>query len=346
MWCRGSAALKSLLSKRCFINMEQKRNAQVSIVGAANEIGSNLALLLKQNRYITRLNLYDDDEKVLRIGAELSEIPKGPVITSYSGNSFLPASIRFSHLIIMVSRVPRRPGYTRDQMLEVNAPSVQKLCRTMADINPDAFLAISTNPINSIIPLASSLLFRYSAYDAAKIFGITHIDTCRARAFASKALNVNPRHLHIPVIGGHSDQTIIPLFSNITPSHYKVDPCQADTLTRLVKKAGMEVINHKLGIDSATLAMAWSINEFVDNILQAMYGDYVVVNSYTSNPHYGTRFFSGPTRVGCYGIVETCNSNFNMTEYEKHILGNAVTDINKDVARGEEYARVIAEVKN
>ncbi|XP_022116146.2 malate dehydrogenase-like [Pieris rapae] len=341
MFSRSLVAVKSYFSKSCILK-EHRRNAQVSIIGAANGIGSNLALLLKRNNNITRLNLYDDSERVLSIGSDISALPGGPRVATYSGYSFLPASIRSSHLILMVSRIPRKPGYTRDQMLAANAPAVQRLCKTIAEINPDAVLAISTNPINSILPFASSLLFKYCAYDAAKIFGITQIDTARAKAYAAKTLNVNPRHLYVPVIGGHSDETIVPLFSNMTPTHYKLDSCQADTLTKLVKKSGMEVVRNKHGVDSSTLAMAWSINEFVENMVEALYGATTVVNTFTANPHFGTRFFSGPTKIGCYGIVETCGANFHMSEYERFILGNAITHLNKEVGLGEEYARMEA----
>lgn len=328
-----------LLSKSYLLN-DQRRNAQVSIIGAANGIGSNLALLLKQNNNITRLNLYDDSERVVSIGSDLSELPGGPQVAAYSGHSFLPASIRSSHLIVMVSRIARKPGYTRDQMLAANAPAVRRLCKSMAEVNPEAVLAISTNPINSILPFASSLLFKYCAYDAAKIFGITQIDNARAKAYAAKALNVNPRHVHVPVIGGHSDETIVPLFSNIAPTHYKLDLYQADTLTKLVKTAGMKVIRTKQGTDSATLAMAWSINEFVQNMIEALYGGATIVNSFTANPHFGTRFFSGPTKVGCYGIIETCGSNFKLSEFERSVLGNAISQLNKEVSLGEDYARL------
>ncbi|CAK1551915.1 unnamed protein product [Leptosia nina] len=342
MFSSASAPVKRVLSKFNYLSINHKRHAQVSIIGAANGIGSNLALLLKQNHNIKRLNLYDDSERVIPIGADIAELPGVARVTTYCGHSFLPASIRSSHLIVMVYRIPRRPGYNRSQMLAANAPAVQRLCRSIADVNPQAFLAISTNPINSIIPFASALLFKYCAYDAGKIFGITHIDTIRAKAYVAKTLNINPGNLDIPVIGGHSDETIVPLFSSMSPSHHRLDTCQADTLTKLVKKAGMEVIRNKQGIDSSVLAMAWSVNEFVGSLVDALSGGTTTVNALTSNPHHGTRFFAGPTTVGCYGIVETCGANYEMSEYERYLLGNAITTLNKEVMLGEDYARMEA----
>ncbi|XP_034825576.1 malate dehydrogenase-like [Maniola hyperantus] len=331
--------------KQPFMQNCQKRHVQISIIGAASEVGKNTVLLLKQNHHINKLHLYDDNNSVLGLGLELSHTPGGPTISAFSEEHTLPDAIRNAHLVVMVSRIPRKLGSTREQMLATNALPVQRLCKTISNTNPDAFLAFSTNPINSIVPFASALLFHYNAFCSHKIFGITHIDTARARTLLAKTLNVNPRSINVPVIGGHSDETIIPLFSNITPSHYRVKPCQDDTLTRLLTKCGTEVLNHKLGNDSAVLAVAWSINEFVEKIIEALYGGYVIVNSYTSNPHYGTKFFSGPTKVGSLGIVETC-TNLPMSDFERRLLERAVPIINRDVAQGEEHVQVVETAPN
>ncbi|CAG9563029.1 unnamed protein product [Danaus chrysippus] len=341
--CLQRTQLKSLCSVKNYV---QRRNVQISIVGAASDIGKNVALLLKRNPYITRLHLYDDNNIVKGIGLELEQIPGGPKVASFSGDPFLSAAIRYSNLVLLVSRTPRKLGFSREQMLATNAIPVYKLCKVLSYQNSDAFFAISTNPINSIIPFANLLLKNCNAHNPFKLFGITHIDTTRARAFISNTLNVNPRHLYVPVIGGHSDETIVPLFSNLCPSHYSVGHCEADTLTRLIKKSGTEVLNRKHGSDSSTLAMAWSINEFVQNLIEALYGNYVVVNSYTANPHFGTKFFSGPTKVGPEGVIETCNKTFHMSDYETKLLERAIPIINKDVAEGEAHVSVLESARS
>ncbi|KAM3968062.1 LOW QUALITY PROTEIN: malate dehydrogenase, mitochondrial [Aphomia sociella] len=305
------------------------RNIQVSIIGAANDVGAHLALLLKQNNKITTLNLYDDDEKVKGIGLELGHIPGGPIVSACAGDIFLPGAIRGANLILLVTRIPRKPGVTRDQMLAANAPAILKLCRVIADRNPDVFFAISTSPINSIVPFTSTLLYGYYSYNPFKIMGITHIDTARSRYFAADALRINPRHIQIPVIGGHSEETIVPF-----------DLCQVDTLTRLVRKAGTEVIKNKFGCGSSAVALAWSINEFADNILDAINGGEAIVNCYSVNPHFGTRYFSGPTVIGPNGIIRTC-CDFPMSDYESFVLNSSVPALNQDIELGENYVKVM-----
>ncbi|XP_022829283.1 uncharacterized protein LOC111358396 [Spodoptera litura] len=319
----------------------QIRNIQASVIGAAGEVGSNLSLLLKQNNKLLRLQLYDDDEKIMGTAMELSLLPGGPEVTAFVGNNNLHAAVRGSDLIVMVHRVPRKPGNTREQMLAANAPALHKLCRAMSDENPTAFFAIATIPLNSLVPFASALLYKYGTYNPFKVFGVTHIDTARARTYAANALNVSSRNLFLPVIGGHSDDTVIPLFSNITPVDYSIDPCQADSLTRLLRKAGTEIVFQKQGSEAAVLGVARSINEFCDLIFDAVCGSEVIVNSYTANPNFGTRFFSGPTTVGPYGIISRPCQEFTFNDYESFLLGASVPVINNDVSIGERYVQYV-----
>ncbi|CAK1578517.1 unnamed protein product [Parnassius mnemosyne] len=319
------------------------RNIQVSIIGAVCDIGANLALLLKRNNKISRLHLYDNYEKVNAIGLELSHLPGGPHISSFVGECMLSSSIRYSDLVVMVDRIARKPGNVREQMIPSNTPLVYKLCKVMCEQNSNAILAISTSPINSIVPFASALLYKYGSYNPFKVFGITHLDVARVRTLTASALQVNPTKIYVPVIGGHSDETIVPLFSNISPNCYTLDEPKTDMLTKLLRKSGTEVVNKKLGIGSATLAMAWSVNEFVDCILDAIRGAEVMVNAYTANPHFGTKYFSGPTLVGSNGIIQPC-FDFSMSDYEHTLLNTALPIINRDVIKGEQHVQIFESI--
>lgn len=324
-----------LLSKLISNQWQSSRNVQVSVIGAAGKVGSNLALLLKHNHNIRHMKLYDDDVTVKGIGCELNQLPEGPSVTGYSGHHELADAIRESDIIAMVGRHARKPGYTRSEMMASNSHPVLMLCKTMVEENSNAFLAISTNPVNSMVPFATALFQQFKCYNPYKLLGITNIDSARSRAVAAQVLKINPENFHIPVIGGHSDQTIVPLFSNIKP-YYDVEMRQADTLTRIVRKAGTEVVLRKKVTDSATLAMAWSVNEFLEDLLQADKGNEVYLNCFTANPFFGTIFFSGPTKVGPEGVMETFY-NYPMTEFESYLLNSAVPKLNKEIEEGEAH---------
>ncbi|KAG6450785.1 hypothetical protein O3G_MSEX006734 [Manduca sexta] len=339
----SSKILSTFLPKLCKINVGTyvpQRNVQVSIIGAAGEVGANVALLVKQNLKVKKLQLYDDNEKVIGIGYELNHISGGPPVFTYAGDSCLGTAIQLSDLVVMVARIPRKPGNTRYQMIGANAPGVLRLCRAMADKNNHALFAIATNPVNSLLPFATALMFKYGCYNPFKLFGVTNIDSARSRAYAASVLGVSARDLYVPVIGGHSDETTVPLYSNLTPSQFQLDACQGETLTRLVRKAGTEVVNHKDGTESATLAVAWAINEFIEALVDAILGNEVMVHCYTANPHYGTRFFSGPTKIGQDGIIQT-SRDLPMSDHENYLLNCSIPVLNQEVIHGEEFVQYI-----
>lgn len=102
------------------------RTIQISVIGAAGDIGSNLAMLLKFNDKVTKLHLYDNDEKVRGVALELAYIPRGPAVAAFAGEQQLPSAVRDSKLVLMVSRVARKLGNTREQMLASNAPPFKR----------------------------------------------------------------------------------------------------------------------------------------------------------------------------------------------------------------------------
>ncbi|XP_063530855.1 malate dehydrogenase, mitochondrial-like [Cydia strobilella] len=329
-----------LLKQRQCRHVLRVRNVHISVIGAGNDVGLNLGLLLKTNQKVTRLRLYDDDDKIYGVGCELNNIPGGPAVESFAGDQQLALALRGADVVALVARTPQKIATTPHQMIIENAPAIQKVCYTIANHNPEALFAISTDPINCIVPFASALLSMYNCYNPFKVFGITHIDTARSRAFAGKMLDVDPKIIRVPVVGGHSDKTIVPLFSNLEPSCYSISSEQADMLTRFVRTADKDVILNKQGTESATLAMAWSIHEFIDSIVDAINGKEVIVNTYSPNLMFGTRYFSGPVKVGADGIVESL-CDYHMNDFERELLREALPLIHEDVSKGEEYAGVV-----
>lgn len=311
------------------------RNVTVSVVGAASDVGSHVSLLLKQNPHIKHLHLYDDDLSVTAVGMELEAIPQGPELSIYSAPD-LSEAIKKADLVVMLAKSYTPADKTSDQMLVTTAPEIQRLCKAFADNNPYAFLAISTNPINSVVPLAASLLRKYNAYNPLKLLGITQVDNARSRAIIATSLRVKPSTLDLPVICGHSEQTIVPLFSNLTVPNFTPDDPQSDWLTRLVRKTGADSFKRKT--DNETLVLAWSITQFVMGVVTAIQGNRSLLSCFTENKNFGTKYFAGPTLLGGDGIVQLVEP-FNMSEYEKNLLHCALPVLTRDIAVGETYFR-------
>jgi malate dehydrogenase len=85
--------------------------------------------------------------------------------------------------------------------------------------------------VNSTLPIAVETLKKHNVYNPVKVFGVTTLDVIRASTFVAHALNLpDPKAVKIPVVGGHSGATILPLLSQCQPPVTLTDE-QRDAVT-------------------------------------------------------------------------------------------------------------------
>lgn len=107
---------------------------------------------------------------------------------------------------------------TRDDLFLINAGIVRDLVKGVAQHSPKAFVLIISNPVNSTVPIAAEILKQANVFDAQRLFGVTTLDVVRAETFVQEITGEkDPAKTVIPVIGGHSGETIVPLFSLAKP---------------------------------------------------------------------------------------------------------------------------------
>jgi malate dehydrogenase len=147
---------------------------------------------------------------------------------------------------------------TRDDLFNINAGIVKGIIETIAEVAPKAFILVISNPVNSTVPIAAEVLKAKGVFNPQRLFGVTTLDVVRAETFVAEITgNSKPDTTTIPVIGGHSGETIVPLFSQAKPAV----EIPADKLADLVKRVqfgGDEVVKAKDGAGSATLSMAYA----------------------------------------------------------------------------------------
>lgn len=108
---------------------------------------------------------------------------------------------------------------TRDDLFKVNASIVRDLVKGIAEFSPKAFVLIISNPVNSTVPIAAEVLKAAGVFDPKRLFGVTTLDVVRAETFVQEySGQKDPSKAQIPVVGGHSGETIVPLFSKASPS--------------------------------------------------------------------------------------------------------------------------------
>lgn len=122
---------------------------------------------------------------------------------------------------------------TRDDLFKVNASIVRDLVKGIAEFCPKAFVCVISNPVNSTVPIAAEVLKAAGVFDARRLFGVTTLDVVRAETFTQEfSGQKDPSKAQIPVVGGHSGETIVPLFSKATPAFQ----IPADKYADLVKR--------------------------------------------------------------------------------------------------------------
>ena len=121
---------------------------------------------------------------------------------------------------------------TRDDLFKINAGIVKGLIEGIAQHCPDAYILVISNPVNSTVPIAAETLTAAGKFNPKKLFGVTTLDVVRAETFVQSVTGAkDPAETVIPVIGGHSGETIVPLFSQAKPA-VKIPDDKLDDLTK------------------------------------------------------------------------------------------------------------------
>lgn len=242
-----------------------------------------------------------------------------------------------AQVVIIPAGVPRKPGMTRDDLFNTNAGVVRDIANAIAKACPKALVGIITNPVNSCVPIASEVLKKAGVYDQNRIFGVSTLDVVRARAFLGEALNADPQKVEIPVIGGHSGITIIPLLSNCKPSASGLSQDKVKALTERIQEAGTEVVKAKAGAGSATLSMAYAGARFGLSLVRALKGESGIVEcAYVRSDVTEATYFATPLVLGKNGIQQNLGLP-SLNDFEKKLVQAAIPELKKNIEKGEKF---------
>jgi len=240
------------------------RRVKVTVVGAGNVGGSIAQRLAEKNWY--DIILVDIVEGMPQ-GKALDLVEAGPVCAYDSAvvgaNSY--EATKDSDLVIITSGIPRRPGMSRDELLETNTKIVSSVVRETAKRSPEAILIIVSNPLDVMTHVAH----RVSGFPKNRVLGMAGVlDSARFRSFIAEELQVSVENIHAMVLGGHGD-SMVPLIRYTTVAGRPIDEwLSPETLEALIKRTregGAEIVN-LLKTGSAYYAPAASVVEMVEAI--------------------------------------------------------------------------------
>src|SRR5262249_29815192 len=176
------------------------------------------------------------------------------------------AATEGSDVVVFTSGAPRKPGMSRDDLLNVNKQIVEENTARIVRYSPNTILLMVNNPLDAMAQLA----FKRSGFPRSRVVGQAGIlDTARFRTFLAMELGVSVRDVQAYVLGGHGDD-MVPVLSYTTAGGVPVSKLiQKDRLEQLVertRKGGQEIVD-LLKTGSAFYAPSAGVAEMVDAIL-------------------------------------------------------------------------------
>jgi len=307
---------------------------KVAVLGAAGGIGQALSLLLKtQLPAGSELSLYDVAPVVPGVAVDLSHIPTDVKVAGY-GKDDLAAALTGCDIVLIPAGVPRKPGMDRSDLFNINAGIVKSLVEGIADTCPNACIGIITNPVNTTVAIAAETLKAKGVYNKNKLFGVTTLDVIRAETFVAELKDKDVAKIHVPVIGGHSGTTILPLLSQVEGVEFSDD--EIASLTTRIQNAGTEVVEAKAGGGSATLSMGQAAARFCLSLVKAMQGEEVTEYTYVEVESDDAVFFSHPVRLSKDGVAEILPYG-ELSAFEQKAKEDMLEGLRGDITLGVDF---------
>lgn len=307
---------------------------KVAVLGAAGGIGQALSLLLKtQLPAGSELSLYDVAPVVPGVAVDLSHIPTDVKVKGF-GKDDLSAALKGCDIVLIPAGVPRKPGMDRSDLFNINAGIVRNLVDAIADTCPEACIGIITNPVNTTVAIAAEALKKKGVYNKNKLFGVTTLDVIRAETFVADLKGQSPEAIHVPVIGGHSGTTILPLLSQVDGVDFTDE--EVASLTTRIQNAGTEVVEAKAGGGSATLSMGQAAARFCLSLVDAMQGQNVVEYTYVETNSDDAEFFAHPVRLGPAGVEEILPYG-ELSAFEQKAKDDMLEGLRGDIKLGQDF---------
>jgi len=303
-------------------------NRKVTVVGGAGNVGATVARQIA-NKALADVVIVDiADQKAAGVALDIFQAcpieGSSARVVGVGPNDW--AQTANSDIVVITSGVPRKPGMSRDDLLNVNYKIMQDVTTEAAKQSPNAVIVVVANPLDAM----AQAVFRISKRPRQKVVGMAGIlDSARMRTFISMELNVSVENIHAFVLGGHGD-TMVPLarYSTVAgiPLPDLLPQDRIEAIAQRTANGGAEIT--KLVGTSAWYAPGSATVEMVDAILNDK--KKILPCSVYLEGEYGIRgvFVGVPVKLGAGGVEEIIQ--IKLTDAEKAALyksANAVKEL-------------------
>ncbi|MFN8572498.1 MAG: malate dehydrogenase [Gemmatimonadaceae bacterium] len=217
---------------------------KITVVGAGN-VGATAAQRVAEKELAKKVILVDVVEGVPQ-GKGLDQWQSAPIelydsrIIGTNGYE----ETEGSEIVIVTAGIARKPGMSRDDLMNTNAGIVKSVSEQIKRSSPNAIIIVVSNPLDVMCHVAKSV----TGFPKNRVIGMAGVlDTARYRAFLAEAMDVSVRDIQAMVLGGHGD-TMVPLISYTTVSGIPVtqllDRGTLDKIVDRTRNGGAEIVGY------------------------------------------------------------------------------------------------------
>lgn len=237
------------------------------------------------------------------------------------------ADTKDSDLVIITAGVARKPGMSRDDLVNTNAKIMKAVAKDIATYSPDCLIVVLSNPVDAM----TYTIFKETGFPKERVIGQSGVlDTARFRAFIAEELNLSVKDITGFVLGGHGDN-MVPLirysYAGGIPLEKLISKNRLDEIVERTRKGGGEIVN-LLGSGSAYYAPAASLTVMVEAILKDQRRVIPAIAYLEGEYGYSDIYLGVPTILGGNGIEEIVE--LDLTDEEKADLDKSAESV-KDV---------------
>jgi malate dehydrogenase len=239
---------------------------KVSIVGAGN-VGATAAHWIA-SKELADVVLIDIVEGVPQgKGLDLLEAMPIEKRDSYVLGTNDYSDTANSDIVIITAGIPRKPGMSRDDLLNTNYKIMQEVVGKVVANSPNAILIVVSNPLDAMAQAA----FRISKFNRERVIGMAGVlDSARFRTFIAEELKVSVENVTAFVLGGHGDTMVpLPRYSTVAgiPITELMDKATLDRIVQRTRDGGAEIVKY-LKTGSAYYAPSAAATEMAEAILK------------------------------------------------------------------------------
>ncbi|MDQ8145720.1 MAG: malate dehydrogenase [Gemmatimonadota bacterium] len=234
-----------------------------------------------------------------------------------------------SDIVVITAGIARKPGMSRDDLLNTNAGIVKSVGEQIKRTSPDAIVIVVSNPLDVMCWVAKEA----TGFPRERVIGMAGVlDTARYRAFLATALDVSVRDIQAMVLGGHGD-TMVPLISYTTVSGIPItqlmDRPTLDAIVDRTRNGGAEIVKH-LKTGSAYYAPSSGAVQMVEAIVNDQ--KRILPCSAWLEGEYGMSglFLGVPVKLGRNGLERVLE--VTLTDDERAALAKSAQAVREPMA--------------